>query len=589
MNLKQINKFFNTDNNVTNLFRISFVILVFYAAYWIFLKYDEVYHLALNDTDDFMRYHQYTQWIKNGNWYLQPLAQFNSGDGQIIHWSRLADIPLVIVSLLAYIFVDWHTAFTIANIITPLFYLLIFVFLIVLITYKLFDMETAKISMILPFLSPITSRFLPGSIDHHNLQFVLLAAFILYLPLINFNKLNRKAFFSALAMSCSLWVGLENIYTFVTVLLVLTVLGIYKNRIYLYFCEKFCLYSIVFIMILLILNRPVTEFFYTHYDALSFPFLLCFISAYIFCKVLNFLADRYFLYKFFIYLVLVCVLYFPIILIYPELVLGGYSNYPILLKEIWLNNVTEVISIVEYIFDDFKNIAFILSVLPAILSPLFFRTKPNVEKYWILYLAFGINFLLACFWQIRMFQAALVCAIPLQAYICLELRKKLTSIILKTVILFLSFPTVMLVIIFAIFGKTEGNRIEEKYDNKYNSYYISAVNLLNKNKVYKYNILNTIDLGPAIIASTDNNIIAAPYHRNIRGNTEMILFFRSESNEAREILDRNNIDYILIDEKGSNTFKGNMMSKLMDNENLPDWLKFIDSSTHVKLYQYIRE
>ena len=589
---KPIGKFFNTGNDKQNLFRIAFVIWFMCAVYLVITQYDAVYHLALTDTDDLMRYHQYTNWIKNGNWYLQPLAQFNPQDGIIMHWARLADIPLAFVAVLMSIFTDWQTAFTVANMIVPLIYMFIFMLIISFVSYRLFNLETAKIAMLLPLLSPLSFRFLPGSLDHHNLQFILLSFFIFCF--IDVSKTNQKACLAALAVSCSLWIGLENIYTFVIVLALLTIWGIFSDPVYLKFCRQLSLYCILFVSVCLILNRPINEFFDAKFDAISFPFLLCFVAAYIFCRLVTYSIERYPTHKLTAFILIGIVSFSPIIFIYPNLIYGGYSGYPVLLQENWLNNVSEARSILTSISDaPGDNVGYILALFLTLFSPLFVKSK--TRNFWLLYCTFCINYLLAFFWQIRMFSIALVCAIPLQAYVCFLLREKATLVISKIIILFLSFPTVVLVFSMALFSPESGNvTSREGADNKYKSRFITTLNILNKHNIHQTKILSSIDIGPAVIVLTDNSAIAAPYHRNIRGNSDAISFFISDNNEdAKGILDKNNIDYVLIEENFVNTlstvkdYKNSMMVKLIKEESVPDYLKLVDVSSTIKLYQYI--
>ena len=195
-----------------------------------------------------------------------------------------------------------------------------------------------------------------------------------------------------------------------------------------------------------------------------------------------------------------------------------------------------------------------------------------------------------------MFSTALVCALPLQAYVCFLLREKAALAISKIIILFLSFPTVVIIFSMALFSPESGTVTSQTgEDNKYKNRFISTLNMLNKHNIHQSKILSSIDIGPAIIALTDNMAIAAPYHRNIRGNSEAISFFIADNNKtAKEILDRNNIDYVLIEENFFNTlstvrdYENSIMDKLIKEKEFPDYLKFIDSNSTIKLYKYIK-
>lgn len=591
-----VDKFFFQSKEIKKLLKINLIIWVLCAVFLIFKYWDSVFHLALNDTDDLMRYHQYSQWIKQGNWYLQPLPQFNPEDGVIIHWSRIADIPLAIIALLAHFFTDWQTAFTISNTITPLIHLLIFIFVITLLSYKLFGFQTATIAMLLPlpFLSLLSYRFLPGALDHHNIQFILLAFFALCVTTFDVARINLRAFLTACCIVLSLWIGLENIYSFVMVLLILTLFGTVSRPFYLLFSQKVCLYSTILGVFALLLNRPPSEFFIEQYDVISFPFILCFLIGFVFCTTLKFFIRDSVAYKNLIYYVILgLILIVPLIVLYPNLIKGGYADYPVFLKENWLSKISEVKSIMEYITTNSDYFSYIISIIPAILSPLFFAGKRKIS-HWILYAIFITNLFWALFWQIRMYSTALVCALPLQAYVCWQLRQKTSLIITKIIILFLCFPTFTLVFSKAAIKSIVGQEmiVTENYDNRFNNDFVEVIEFLNKNNIKNKKILTPIDLGVAVIASSDNSIISAPYHRNIRGNTASLKFYLSDNNElAKMILAKYEIDYILVDRDFFSNIineerKGSMINKLYNKKDIPGYLELLDSNSNMRLYKF---
>lgn len=580
-----INNDLYDKEDIRKLFKIVLVIWSLCAVYLSISHWDIVTSLHFNDNDDFMRFHQYREWLKNGNWYLEPIPQFSPNNQLIMHWSRLVDIPLALFASLFSLFFELPTAFAITNTLVPLLYLLVFLFLVSLVAYRLFGLETAKIAMIIPLISPLSMRFLPGALDHHNLQFILLTLFILFSPVVSQSTSSRNAFFSALSMVLSLWIGLENIYTFVAILFLLTLWGYFFRAEYLVFCQSICLIAIVLIPVCLVLNRPADEFLVAHYDVLSFPFWLCFISAFVFCYSLNRFSPNSTYQKVGIYFSLGVIVLLPVVLSYPELVKGGYANYPALLKNLWLDNVSEARSIFQNINEDIKDIGYLLAISMALFSFYFFDNK-NI-KLRVLYMAFIINMLLAAFWQIRMFSTALVCAIPLQAYVCFRLREKFNNIFAKMILLFLSFPSFVLIMFLFVVNINNEQLSKKSFDN------FDVIEFLNKNHITGKNTLATIDLGAPIIVGTDNAIISAPYHRNIEGNLNLYHFFLSKDDKrSRDILDKYNIDYVILDSVFyqntiNSDLENSMLEKIFENKNIPDYLDYVDSSEFIKLYKYV--
>jgi hypothetical protein len=62
----------------------------------------------------------------------------------------------------------------------------------------------------------------------------------------------------------------------------------------------------------------------------------------------------------------------------------------------------------------------------------------------------------------------------------------------------------------------------------------------------KGRVMAPIDLGPAILAETDHDVFAAPYHRNNDGNVTMLKLMLAPSPAARQILSDRRVDYVVI-------------------------------------------
>jgi len=116
------------DNFNKDIVVISAIWLVCAIAIFIY-KWESVSILNLNDNDDYMRFVQFQEWMKNGHWYLEPMSNFNPADGNIIHWSRFPDLMLSLVAFPLLLVADDSVAYTISISIVPLLYLLM-IFLI---------------------------------------------------------------------------------------------------------------------------------------------------------------------------------------------------------------------------------------------------------------------------------------------------------------------------------------------------------------------------------------------------------------------------------------------------------------------------
>ncbi|MEZ9856714.1 hypothetical protein AB4347_22185, partial [Vibrio breoganii] len=71
------------------------------------------------------------------------------------------------------------------------------------------------ISMMFAISSPSIIHFLPGSIDHHNIQLVFAVLFLALTPL-NHEQLRHawRVYAQSILLSLSLWTGLDNVLLF---------------------------------------------------------------------------------------------------------------------------------------------------------------------------------------------------------------------------------------------------------------------------------------------------------------------------------------------------------------------------------------
>lgn len=409
--------------------------LIMLGIFW-----DRVSSLDLWDDDDYMRLVQISGWVTSGNWYLQPLERLNPQDGQIIHWSRVPDIlPYVLIKILSAV-TDSETATLVSISITPLIYLCVTVVCISAVTNKLFGAQYAFVSAAYALSSYLLVKFLPGSIDHHNVQLFITALFILLIPNTEQGfKDEKKAWTQGMLAALSLWVGVANILFFITALTVLVLYGIFKREVSLKYASTISLSAFILSLLFILLNRPYSEFFDIHIDAISIPFSFCFLSGFIFCRTYIKLSNKLHLKPL---LILVCsiISLSPTLIIFPQLLTDfAYSGYPEVLRFYWLDLVSETFSTLHYINKEgfFSSSNIILMFAPAILAILAIdKKKPIFNFYAIFLFSLAIPF----FWQARASMVPVLLAIPLQAFVAVTLSKKVKSNLYKALIILALSP-----------------------------------------------------------------------------------------------------------------------------------------------------
>lgn len=522
---------------------ISVIWLVCATVIFIY-KWQSVSALNLNDNDDYMRFVQFQDWMRTGHWYLEPMNNFNAADGIVIHWSRFPDLILSLVAFPLLFIVDDNLAYTISISLVPLLYLLLFSLSCFYLADHLFGAKYRFISMMFAISSPSIIHFLPGSIDHHNIQLVFAALFLALTPL-NRDQLRHawRVYAQSILLSLSLWTGLDNVLLFMFFFAIYTVYyGLVRHEWFGYISKLYAS-SALFGICAVLLNRPYDEFFVFKYDEISFVLIILFFCGWLFVNVYHRLMseDKSLLQKVLLFVSLAVLFLIPVAVLYPSLSSALLIDYPPILKVHWLDQVTEAKSIVRYVtshgFFSIENYA--LLVIPATLYPLF---KNKNDHCTILYLIFMFNLALAIFWQIRVMRLCFVLAAPLQAYVILQLADYIRSSIIKATVIISGAPLAVAFVILALSPTEEITTTLDKEEQSLNIYKV-----LKDNDINSHTILSGIETGAPVLAKTDNRIIAAPYHRNIVGNQFLIEVMLEEdlSLAERKIIEKS-IDIIVI-------------------------------------------
>ena len=162
--------------------------------------------LRLPDADDMMRLQQIRDWL--GGQAFADLTQYRLGaNGVAMHWSRLADVVpgAIIWSLEGAI--GQHSAEIVAVIAWPAMLLAAAIALTGRIARQVGGADIARPAMIVAAVAyPASTLFLPGRIDHHNLQIVL--ALVATLMLVRPGSM-MAGLVAGVATSLSIVVGME--------------------------------------------------------------------------------------------------------------------------------------------------------------------------------------------------------------------------------------------------------------------------------------------------------------------------------------------------------------------------------------------
>jgi hypothetical protein len=147
-----------------------------YAAWIIFNRWALIRGFALPDTDDNLRLAEVRAWMGGQGWFDLSQHRFDPVHGGAnIHWSRLVDLPIAGLILLAKPFVGGADAEREAVAIAPLLPLLLLMFSLALTMKRLVSDRAWPLPLVGLLCAYSTiAMFAPLRIDHHGWQLAFL-------------------------------------------------------------------------------------------------------------------------------------------------------------------------------------------------------------------------------------------------------------------------------------------------------------------------------------------------------------------------------------------------------------------------------
>lgn len=186
-----------------SLLPLALILTVGLTAWWAGLAWRDLGALRLPEPDDMVRLAQIRDWL-DGQAFADLVQQrLGPPGGTALHWSRLPDlVPAFLISLFAPV-----TGITRAEVAAVIFWpeILLFAHLLLAgaLARKLGPPASGYAALAIAALAfPAIELFVPGRIDHHALQIVLVEAMLLAL-------LARRMLAAGLAAGVSLLVGVE--------------------------------------------------------------------------------------------------------------------------------------------------------------------------------------------------------------------------------------------------------------------------------------------------------------------------------------------------------------------------------------------
>lgn len=503
-------------------------------------------------TDDAMRLVEVRDLINGQGWF--DLWQYRlDPPGVLMHWSRLIDLPLTVSILFLKPLIGVHNAESVTLFLWPLLLFAVALVLVVAIAGQMSDgAVTSQISaaVLAMLANQALIHFRPSAIDHHNAQIDLLLALILCALQIERSAI--KATLAGLAASLSLAIGVEMLPAIAAIGVAVVGLFILRGATVARQVAAFAMALAVSSLVLALALLPLPALASTVCDSLGGPLLLLTIGGGV-SLTLMVGIDRY---RSALGLRLVTATGSAVVLIGAFISLFGgclaspYAQLDPLVVSLWIDKVQEGISLATMLRLGPEEVlgfyAFPLITL-GIAAVALIRSNPLDRFRWVL----GIAALAALFglsvWEMRGTAGASMVAAPVFAAAAVVVWPSLAigrNLVLLAVA---ASPAALAALgplakpLTDLIFKPELTVFEPE-----TSRCLSVSDIASMRRLPKGRVMAPIDLGPAILAGTNHDVFAAPYHRNNDGNLAMLKLMLAPPSIAHQMLSDRHVDYVVI-------------------------------------------
>jgi MFS family permease len=154
---------------------VAILLACLLAGVWAFRDWHQLSALRLPDTDDAVRLQQIRDWLAGQPFNDLSQHRLGAAPGLAMHWSRLPDLaPGAIIAVLTP-WIGAHQAEIVAVVTWPTLLFAAALFLVGRIARAIGGPDVARTAVVVAAIAfPVTTIFLPGRIDHHGAQIVLL-------------------------------------------------------------------------------------------------------------------------------------------------------------------------------------------------------------------------------------------------------------------------------------------------------------------------------------------------------------------------------------------------------------------------------
>ena len=549
------------------------------------------------DTDDAMRMLQIRNWLNGQGWHDLGMPRLDPPGGVVMHWSRVVDVPVAALLRFFGLFAEPQTAERLARIVFPLILQAMLLWAVGLCGRLLAGSFGAAIAVFLIIASATSvGQFIPGRIDHHAPQIVLLVL-MTYACLGALDpERPRMAALSGFCAAASLSIAIENL-PFILVLMAIFPLAYAAQgrpmRPALAWMGAGWGVSLILCYALfqapaLWLASACDAFSAVHLrDGLAGALAMLTLAAFDLWRKPE-LRER-----------IIATGVFGALAALPLLLdrqcyIDPFSGIDPLVRELWLSNVREALGIKSLLADHPEGVG--VWVMSWALGVMAIAVAARVEHglsrtRHLALLALSLAGGATAVYMVRSISSVTPLAILGGVWVVMRVQQACgRRELLAAAVLFPSLvPFTMVAWAKAL--PLDERSIEKEYDKAVARCMETATYeplLRLPNGVF----LTLPDLGPFILLHTDHSVIAGPYHRNNHGNRLMYDIFLAKPDEARVMMRAAGLRYVAMCDwanTATHLFKRapDGLAAALNSDTPPAWLRPVDAPDALRVFEVV--
>ncbi len=499
----------------------------------------------LNDPDNYQRLVQVRDWMGGQSWWDTKQHRIDPPTGLQMHWSRLGDLPLGLLIHFFSLFAEHTKAEMLAVVSLPP--LLLFVTIIFLCrTARNIGSVPAErfLQLFVIATSFFLAQFIPGRIDHHGLQLLLLSA---ALAAATAMPTKRSGLLTSLSVAIALLIGLETAPLLLAIPAWMALNWLWKGEAQKAQLQGFLIGILFFLPFLYMISVAPSDWNRLTNDQVGIGHLAIIAMAAASLALILQFKLRSLEHRLAGLAIFAIATALPV-LAFREVLAAPYSAIDPLLQQLWIGSIAETQSAWPIAdTNPLRLLRYHLFPALALLAATGVYLATGREPKLLLILMVGLAGFALSIWQIRAMAAASMVALLLCSITIAHLWQK-RSEPLGTARLFAS-----MLILNGHFGFMIYHMVAP--DDRQGMSMVAETTLTNRcetqlrgedyNQVRPGLVLNGISSGALILARTHHSVLAAANHRGIEGNGKAYRILLAPSSEAHVALARNGVDYVL--------------------------------------------